>query len=1069
MKQMKKSWFIASILTIGVFLLPTYWIVNIMKSWYENPVADSGIMDLRDWDFTRDGSVKLVGEWEFYRNQLLTPESFLKDRPPELPAPQLTNMVQVPGKWNRYIADQGSPTGRGFGTFRLLIRVEGKQAATYGVHTVSILMSSKIFLNGQEVGASGVPATTKAETIASNIPYAGFATVSGDTVEIIVQAANFNFPAGGINYPIAFGDQNSVISDRNFSLFMDLIAIGGFILATLLLLMLYRVRTQDPSLLFLALFCLSALLYVLTNGEKLLDAIFPALPYDWFFKLQSIASVAAYFFLLQYIRATMTGASHKSAVLAARLFAVSALPIYLVLPPALSSLIMGIPMVLFSLFVVSYVGYTLLMNLKLHPESKLFVLVSMQVIVIDTTNQLLIVAGFVQVQMLIPYEMLLLVIVQGLLLANRFAESYGEVKMLSQRLITLDGMKDEFMANTSHELRTPLHGMINIADSLLSRASSGSRLDAEQQNDLALIVSTGRRLSFLINDILDFAKMKNGKLLLHRKPVDLQAVALSVLEVLGQTIGKKDIRFTQSWPDRLPWLDTDEDRLRQILFNLLGNAVKFTRQGEIGIKAEAGKGEMTITVWDTGIGIARERFADIFQAFDQAKPLVHEEQEYGAGTGLGLSVTKKLVELCGGRIGVESEPGKGSAFYFTLPLADPQPQTTDRLAARRITNEIAAATEESFAAFGTNAPPREGINRDQAGRSPDGERLADVSGTVLIVDDDPVNLQVLMNLLLSESYAIIAVSGGAEAWEEIERNPRVDLVIADWMMPEMSGLELTRRIRTRYLLSELPVLLLTARSQPEHIWTAFQAGINDFLSKPVDSRELKARVHTLLELRKSVQIAMRTEMAFLQAQIKPHFLYNALNTMIAFCPVDPQKTMELLDELSVYLRGSFDFQNRDQLVPLKKELELVKAYLSLEKARFDERLLIEIEIDANLQSLLPPLCIQPIVENAVRHGVTQNEQGGTIGIRLTETEDKVTVTVSDDGPGIREERLKQILSDKREDGGVGLLNIHRRLTHLYGSGLRIESEWSRGTTVSFDVRKAAAVGGRRSERNGERR
>ncbi|MBO9610299.1 MAG: response regulator [Paenibacillaceae bacterium] len=1042
---MKKSWLVVSILSIGVFLLPAYWIVTMMKSWQENPVAHEGVMDLREWDFARDGAVKLVGGWEFYRNQLLTPDSFHQNRPPGLPAPQLTSMVQVPGNWNRYIADNGSETSRGFGTFRLVIRVGDQPDVTYGVHVVSVLMASKVFLGGHEVGKSGVTGKTAKETIASNMPYAGFSTVSGDTVEIIVQAANYNFPAGGITYPIEFGDQHAVMKARDFSLFMDLTTIGGFILATLLLLMLYRVRTKDPTLLFLALFCLSALLYVLTNGEKLLDAIVPALPYVWFLKLQNIASVAAYYFLLQYITSTMPGPLHKIALVVARLFAGIALLIYLVLPPTLSTVMMGIPIVLFSVFVVSYTGYTMLINLKLYAQSKLFILVSMLVIVMDTINQSLILAGMLQVQVLIPYELLLLVVAQGLLLANRYTDSYRETELLSRRLMTLDGMKDEFMANTSHELRTPLHGMINIADSLLDRTSR--ILDAEQKNDLALIVSTGRRLSLLINDILDFAKMKNGNLLLHRKPVELQAVVGSVLEVLGPMTAKKDVRFTQSWPERLPWLDTDEDRLRQILFNLLGNAVKFTRQGEIGIKAAVGKDDMTITVWDTGIGIAEARFADIFRSFDQADPLVHEASEREAGTGLGLSVTKKLVELCGGRIWVESELGKGSAFHFTMPLADPQPQATS-LPASRTASGITAMADESAAAS-ANVPSQEATTRDQ---------------TVLIVDDDPVNLQVLKHLLSTGNVAIIAVTGGAEAWEEIARNPGIDLVIADWMMPGMSGLELTRRIRERYLLSELPVLLLTARGRPEHIWTAFQAGINDFLSKPVDAGELRARVHTLLELRKSVQMIMRTEMAFLQAQIKPHFLYNALNTMIALCPVDPEKTMELLEELSEYLRGSFDFQNRDQLVPLNKELELVKSYLSLEKARFDERLHVEYSIEANLHSLIPPLCIQPIVENAVRHGVTQRELGGTICIRLTETEDKVTITVTDDGPGIGEERLGRLLSDQRDDGGVGLLNIHRRLMHLYGSGLRIESGRDNGTTVRFDVLKAAAPAG--AERKG---
>lgn len=1049
---MKTDWIVLAIVAAVIFLLPAYWLVSLMKSWDASPPAQAGSMDLTDWDFTRNGPARLVGEWEFYRNQLLAPESFRDDRPPGLPAPELASLVQIPGKWDGYVVDDGhgSKTGKGFGTFRLLIHINGEHNASYGVRAVNILMANRIFINGVEVGASGVPGSTEAETKSSLIPYTGFATVSGDVVEIVVHVSNFNYSSGGIVFPISFGDQQSITNARNFALFMDLITAAGLLFSALFLLMLYHVRTQEISLLLLSLFCLSALLYVLTHGEKLLGAMFSALPYDGFLKLELIASVLSYYFLLHYVTAAMPGRFHKTALLASQIFCGCAMLIILLLPPVLVSVLMDIPLVLLGFCVVSYVGYTIFKNLKLYAKSKLFILMSMQVVIVDIMIQVLILAGILEVQILIPYEMLILVITQGLLLANRFADSYREVEQLSKRLMTLDGMKDEFMANTSHELRTPLHGIINIADSLLNGASGA--MNAKQAHDLSLIVSTGRRLSSLINDILDFAKMKNGALVLHRKPVDLPSAAMSVLEVLGQTTGKKDIRIVQLWPDGLPWLDTDEDRLRQILYNLLGNAIKFTWQGEVGIKAAAGIDEMTITVWDTGIGIDEERFEDIFRAFDEANPFVHETAEfYSGGTGLGLSVTKKLVEQCGGRIGVRSEPGKGSEFHFTLPLADPQPQAAERLPVMRTASAEAAAGDESSVAVEMTSP----------------NAMKPQDRTVLIVDDDPVNLQVLLNLLLPENYVLIAVNGGAEAWDEIVRNPRIDLVVADWIMPGMSGLELTRRIRTRYLLSELPVLLLTARGRPEQIWTAFQAGINDFLDKPVEAGELRARVHTLVELRKSVQTMLRTEMAFLQAQIKPHFLFNSLNTIIALCPVDPEKTMGLLTELSEYLRRSFDFGNRDQLVPLKKELELVKSYLSLEKARFDERLHAEYDIDVKLQYLIPPLSIQPIVENAVRHGVTQREEGGTIRIRLTETEDILTVTVTDDGPGIMPDRLQTILSDQRQEGGVGLLNIHRRLMHLYGSGLRLQSEWMHGTTVSFDVPKTATRGSRK-KRSSER-
>ncbi|MNI19530.1 Sensor histidine kinase YpdA [compost metagenome] len=325
----------------------------------------------------------------------------------------------------------------------------------------------------------------------------------------------------------------------------------------------------------------------------------------------------------------------------------------------------------------------------------------------------------------------------------------------------------------------------------------------------------------------------------------------------------------------------------------------------------------------------------------------------------------------------------------------------------------------------------------------------------MIVDDDPVNLQVLINLLSMENYKVVAVHQAEDAIEALTNHAQIDLVITDWMMPGMSGLELCRKLRKQYSLSDLPVLMLTSRSRPEDIQIGFQSGVNDFLSKPVHAGELRARVRTLIELRNSVQAAIRTEMAFLQAQIKPHFLFNALNTMIALLPIDPDKTTQLLNQLSRYLRGSFDFHNRDHLAPLHRELDLVNAYLYLEQARFEERLNIEIEVDADLGTLIPPLSIQPIVENAVRHGIMKKEEGGTIRLEIKETKTILSIVVSDNGVGMTAGQLGEILSDDVASGSVGLKNIHKRLLTLFGIGLQIESKLEVGTEVSFEVPKSS--------------
>ncbi|RCX20683.1 histidine kinase/DNA gyrase B/HSP90-like ATPase [Fontibacillus phaseoli] len=1014
---MNKKWLVFIIgATLLIFLLPVYRVVQ-EYAFTSQPEASRGWLDLSSWNFDEDGVVKLDGEWEFYRNQLLTPEDFAAAATPEDDSPQLTGIFTLPGKWNKYISPDGRPSAEGYATFRLKVKVAGEESKLYGIHTENIRTANRIFMNGQEVGASGVTGRSTSEERPNNIPYAGFAAVSGDEIQILVQVSNHIYSSGGVFTPILFGDQHALMSERDRALLSDWITLAGFLIPALFFAGLYWLR-RESSLLYLALFCIAAMMHVLTHGEKVLSMFLPDLPYAWFLKMQMFISAFIYFFLLHYVAAVIPNAVHKIAMRLCNGITVLTVATAIILPPVLFSRLEP-AILLFSITGIVYTSYVLFRSIMERHEDMVFFLVGVMSLLLTIAAYLFSLFGYESLAF-VPSLMLMFVITQALLIARRFDRSFAEVESLSRKLLIVDGLKDEFMANTSRELRTPLHGMINIAQSLLEGTSG--KVNPEQANDLSMIVTAGKRLSVQINDILDFVKLKHEDIALRREPVDLKAVTRSVMEVIFLLSGSKNIVFEHNWPDNLPWLDTDEDRLHQILYNLLGNAVKFTDQGIIRVSASAANGQVTISVEDTGIGIAKERLDDIFKSFDETAA-GHEDR------GLGLGISKKLVELGGGTIWAESELGRGSVFYFTLPsipAARPPVQSVpDRI------SEVIAAEQSEF---------HEG--------EPKGEQFI-----ILTVDDDPMNQKVLHHLLSIENYSLIEAYNGTEALEQLRNGRRVDLVIADWMMPGMTGVELCREIRSRYSLFELPVLLLTSRSLPEDVQIGFQAGVNDFLRKPVDANELRARVRTLLELRKSVQTAISSEMAFLQAQIKPHFLFNALNTVLSFLPSDPDAASRLLFELSRYLRGSFDFQNRDQLVTLEKEMTLVQSYLRLEQARFQERLEVRLELTADMTLLIPPLSIQPIVENAVRHGIMQKQGGGLVHLSIREEGDLICVTVRDNGVGIPPDVIDSLLSGTSGHGGVGLRNIHTRLLTLYGEGLTIESREEMGTQVRFGVKK----------------
>lgn len=401
-----------------------------------------------------------------------------------------------------------------------------------------------------------------------------------------------------------------------------------------------------------------------------------------------------------------------------------------------------------------------------------------------------------------------------------------------------DRLKDEFLANTSHELRTPLHGITGIAESLLKGIAG--QVSSVAEENLLLIVSSARRLTNLVNDILDFSKLRHNALKIVKRPVDLKSAGDLVLSMVRVLAEPKGLSLRNEVEAGLPSVLADENRLHQILYNLIGNAVKFTSEGFVVLRAYAHDGVIHISVEDTGIGIPQNKREMIFRSFEQLDSGLGRS---GSGTGLGLTITRQLVELHGGAIEVNDRSGGGSIFSFTLPMSNMAQRAEDADDEQPIQTESRRRPQFS--------PPVSQIQYSQSSnddadlatpRRADGEHI-------LVVDDEVVNLRVIENHLLLKGYKVSTATSGADALELIEKHgDDFNLVLLDVMMPGQSGFEVCELIRNKFRHDLLPIVFLTALTRDGDLERCFFFGGNDYIPKPFSYAELLARIslHLLL-------------------------------------------------------------------------------------------------------------------------------------------------------------------------------------------------------------------------------
>ncbi|OZB95519.1 ATP-binding protein [Paenibacillus sp. XY044] len=781
----------------------------------------NGELQLSGWDFRSDGSIELNGTWEFYWKQLLWPADLQSNTPPEV-----SGYVEVPDYWTHHRLNGSRLPSDGYATYRVVVRGL-RPSDNVAIKLRNIYSSYALWVNDKLEASAGQPGTTPENTV----PKYGASVVvpvepnPEGSLTLLIQVSNFTYPKGGINNSLELGDAKQLQKEGAGELVQDSLVIGALLVMGVYHLFLYGFRRKDVTPLYFGLFCMCIALRTMLVGSRYILEILPGFSWEWFAKASYLTVYVGEFFLISFIYYLFPQYLSRTVRRVTQIFTLILTLLVLITDIRIYDYSL-LPFEIYSIGLVLYAIYASVRIARRRQEGSLLLILGFSLIFVTALNDTLNRKGILDTPALLQFGVLSFVFMQSLFISKKFSMAFSQVESLSDRLLTLDKLKDEFLAKTSHELRTPLHGIIGLADSLID--GSSGKLPQPVIELLRLMKISGQRLAHLVNDILDFSKLKHQEITLVKVTVDLRLAVDLTLQVLKPLAENKGLHMENMLPDDLH-VTADENRLQQVLHNLIGNAIAYTESGTVTITGRKSHGQARIQIKDSGIGIAETDLSRIFESFEQIDPMNRPQQ---GGTGIGLSITKKLIELHGGGIEVTSQLGEGSTFSFTIPLA---------------LQQVPAMQPKTPQPLQDTVPQDRHSDRSRIHPKVESTDLQTHLPSVLIVDDDPINVQVLLQFL-GGKYALKSTGSGQEAVEWIRSGYKPDIALLDVMMPYVSGLQVGQEIRRHYNSGELPVIFLSAKSQMTDLVAGFEHGGNDYLVKPVEKQELLARLELHLQL-----------------------------------------------------------------------------------------------------------------------------------------------------------------------------------------------------------------------------
>lgn len=550
-----------------------------------------------------------------------------------------------------------------------------------------------------------------------------------------------------------------------------------------------------------------------------------------------------------------------------------------------------------------------------------------------------------------------------------------------------DIKKEEFLQQVSEQLSIPLNKLELELDEHYSAIN-----DPNEKEKLLGMTTTVRGMSFILSNWLDYTKLKDKVLKSQKQPIDIVATLKYVTDALKDALKLPDLRLTVRHTKDIPIILADSKLLSQAIYNLI-----YFQLESMNIKS-------------VYIGCAQNT-QDVVVKIEDASKKGQNKYIWSSETDvpISLQICDSIITEMGGNLEV-----KENGFTIRLPKQEQSVDYSNQYEEIIYKNvEVNEAEGNSILVYSTEINTLSSLQSVSKG-----DNITQVSS----YDD-------FMRCYTNQSW---------------------DLIVLESTLSDSSSLNILTMIRTRFNLIELPVLMVLVPTTINFISTYFQAGMNDYITRPIHTIEMKYKLQILMSAKKLLDQRLQLEASLLQNQVEPHFLFNTLNSIASLSKIDVDRMVMLLEQFGQYLSRGFKKRLLKKLIDLQDEIEIVRSYLYIEELRYEPYLKVVWDVDDVINAQIPPYSIQTIVENAIKHGIRKKKHGGTIKISVKRRRTFVEVTVEDDGIGMNAEKLDSLLKNDMENG-IGIYNTHIRLLNSLGTGLHIESESDKGTKVSVNL------------------